>query len=215
MNYTVNTNLADSFVSREMREKNLGQKGCVIWFTGLSGSGKTTLANSLDLLLNKNGFKSTLLDGDILRDGINKDLGFSKEDRNENIRRIGHIAKIMSDAGLIVICSFISPYEESRQFLKTLIGEDKFFQVYLNSSLSACETRDPKGIYKKARGGTLRGFTGIDSEYEIPFESNLTHDISNFSATESIKIILQEVLFFIRQLEANTMAFNPALKNNV
>ena len=192
------------FVSKEMRDQNLEQKGCVIWFTGLSASGKSTLANSLGLSLNKNGFKSVVLDGDIVRSGINEDLGFSKKDRNENIRRIGHIAKIMSDAGLIVICSFISPYEESRQFLKALIGEDKFFQVFLNCSLSACETRDPKGMYKKARSGILREFTGIDSEYEIPLKSNLIHDISNFSETESIDIIFEEVLAFIGQLETNT-----------
>ena len=153
-------------VTKKDRAKNLNQNAFVIWITGLSASGKTSLANALDLELNKQKLKTYLLDGDNLRSGINKDLGFSKEDREENIRRVSHLSQILCDAGLIVITSFISPFKKDREYARSLVKEDEFIEVFLDTPLNICEKRDPKGLYKKARSGELKDFTGIDSPYE-------------------------------------------------
>jgi adenylylsulfate kinase len=154
-------------ISRNQREQNTGHPGKVIWFTGLSGSGKSTIANALDEVLHGRGLKTYILDGDNIRMGLNKDLGFSPEDRKENIRRIAEVAKLFADSGTIVLTAFISPYREDRQMARDIIGED-FVEVYMNTPLEVCEDRDPKGLYKKARAGEIKGFTGIDAPYEEP-----------------------------------------------
>ena len=154
-------------IKKENREKNKNQKSCTIWLTGLSGSGKSTISNLVDQKLYELGYHSYILDGDNTRMGLNKDLGFSEEDRIENIRRVSEVCKLMNDSGLIVICSFISPFEKNREQAKEIIGHN-FFEVFVDASLETCETRDSKGLYKKARAGEIKDFTGISSPFEIP-----------------------------------------------
>jgi adenylylsulfate kinase len=154
-------------ISKVDREKIKNQKSCTIWMSGLSGSGKSTIANQLETILNEQGYHTYTLDGDNTRLGLNKGLGFSEEDRIENIRRVAEVAKILNDAGLIVICSFISPFEKNRTQAKEIIGEN-FIEVFVDADLSTCETRDPKGFYKKARTGEIKDFTGISSPFETP-----------------------------------------------
>jgi bifunctional enzyme CysN/CysC len=144
------------------------QKPCVIWFTGLSGSGKSTIANELEKSLFASGHRTYILDGDNLRHGLNKDLGFTKLDRIENIRRVAEVARLMMDAGLMVITTFISPFRSDRQAARALFEPGEFLEVFVNTPLTLCESRDPKGLYKKARAGEIRDFTGIDSPYEAP-----------------------------------------------
>ena len=146
--------------------KNL--KPCVIWFTGYSGAGKSSLAAEVEKQLNAQGFKTSLLDGDIVRTGLCKDLTFSKQDREENIRRVGHMAHQLVDAGMIVLCAFISPFRESRDNVRKLFNDGQFIEVFVDTSLDICEQRDVKGLYKKARAGEINDFTGIDSPYEKP-----------------------------------------------
>lgn len=155
-------------ITRDDRERMNSQKGQVIWFTGLSGSGKSTLANALEVALHAQGKRTYILDGDNVRQGLNKDLGFTAADRVENIRRIAEVAKLMMDAGLIVLTAFISPFKEDREMAKSLIGKENYFEVHVNTSLAVCEERDTKGLYKKARCGQLPNMTGIDSPYEAP-----------------------------------------------
>jgi len=157
----------DASVTRENREKLLKQKSKLLWFTGLSGSGKSTIANDLDIRLNESGKATYLLDGDNIRLGINTDLGFSIEDRNENIRRIGEIGKLFVDAGIITIASFISPLKVNREMVRAALGSD-FIEVFVDCPLEECEKRDPKDLYKKARLGVIKEFTGITSPYEKP-----------------------------------------------
>ncbi len=165
----------NAVVTSEDRKKTLCQEPITIWFTGLSCSGKSTIANELDKLLNKNGYHTMILDGDTIRLGLNKDLKFSNDDRIENIRRIAEVAKLMNDAGLINIVSFISPLEINRIMAKQIIG-DKFFLVYVNTSLEECEKRDKKGLYKKARNGEIKDFTGINSPFDIPKNADVVVD---------------------------------------
>ena len=157
-------------------------KSCIIWLTGLSGAGKSSIADLLEEKLNKQGKHTFLLDGDNLRHTLNQDLGFSDYDRNENIRRIGHVGKLMVDAGLIVIASFISPFEKQRKLTRELFEKDEYIEVFLNTPLEVCEQRDPKGLYKKARSGLLKDFTGIDSAYEKPKNPEITLDGEKYSA---------------------------------
>ena len=164
---TENLTWHDTFVTRENRETLLKQKSKLLWFTGLSGSGKSTVANSLDIKLNQSGKATYLLDGDNIRLGINSDLGFSMEDRCENIRRIGEIGKLFVDAGIITIACFISPLKENREMVRKALGED-FIEVFVDCPLEECEKRDPKDLYKKARLGVIKEFTGITSPYEKP-----------------------------------------------
>lgn len=155
-------------VTRFEREKNLGQKGCVIWFTGLSGSGKSTIASALNRALTDAGHLAYQLDGDNIRHGLNSDLSFSPEDRAENIRRVGEVAALFADAGIITLTSFISPYRRDRAGIRSLVGEERFIEIFLDVSLQVCEDRDPKNLYKKARAGEITDFTGIQSPYEKP-----------------------------------------------
>ena len=179
-------------ITREYREKLLGQKAAVIWMTGLSGSGKSTLANALEQKLVEKGRHTMLLDGDNVRFGLNKDLGFSKEDRVENIRRIAETAKLMNDAGLIVLTSFISPYREDRLAARKIIGVT-FIEVYVSTPLEECERRDVKGLYQAARKGRIAEFTGVTSEYEPPQHPEVTVDTSKAQIADSVNILLTEL----------------------
>jgi adenylylsulfate kinase len=171
----------DFKISQSHRELLKNQKSCVIWMSGLSGSGKSTIANALEVKLHEDGYHTYIMDGDNTRLGLNKNLGFSNEDRVENLRRVAEVCKLMNDAGLIVICSFISPFENNRQLAKEIIGES-FVEVFVDTDLTVCEERDPKGLYKKARAGEIKDFTGISSPFEIPknaihLENNIEEDI--------------------------------------
>ena len=158
----------DHPVTREERERQHGHQGVVLWFTGLSGSGKSTVAGALEQALHRAGVSTYLLDGDNVRHGLCRDLGFSDDHRKENIRRVGEVAKLMVDAGLVVLTAFISPHRAERQMVRDLLGPGQFVEVFVDTPLAVCEARDPKGLYKKARAGELRNFTGIDSVYEAP-----------------------------------------------
>ncbi|KAG0582746.1 hypothetical protein KC19_3G082500 [Ceratodon purpureus] len=160
-------------VKREERQRMLNQKGCVIWITGLSGSGKSTLACTLDHALLQRGKLSYVLDGDNVRHGLNNNLGFSAEDRAENIRRVGEVAKLFADTGVICIASFISPYKKDRDACRKLMAPGDFIEVFMDVALEVCEQRDPKGLYKLARAGKIKGFTGVDDPYEDPQEPEI------------------------------------------
>lgn len=155
-------------INKPHRSIQKSQKSSLLWFTGLSGSGKSTVAGALDELLFQRGYHSYLLDGDNVRYGLNKDLGLSDDDRKENIRRIGEMSRLFVDAGLITLCAFISPFTEERRQVRELLDDGEFIEVYINTPLSICEARDPKGLYKKARKGEIANFTGIDGVYEPP-----------------------------------------------
>ena len=176
-------------VDREAHASLKGQKPAVLWLTGLSGSGKSTIANALQALLHSHGRHSYLLDGDNVRHGLNKDLGFTDVDRVENIRRVGEVSKLMADAGLITIVSFISPFRAERRLARELMEDGEFIEIYVNTSLALAETRDPKGLYKKARAGEIANFTGIDSPYEPPEDPEITIDTEQVSAEDAAQII--------------------------
>lgn len=181
-------------ITREMRAGKMGQKPVTLWFTGLSGSGKSALANEVEKRLNLSGKYTMLLDGDNIRMGLNKNLGFEPEDRIENIRRIAEVAKLMNDAGLIVLTSFISPFKSDRENARSIIGEESFIEIYVSTPLEECERRDVKGLYRKAREGKIPNFTGISSPYEAPEHAELVIDTSRQSLEESAEMILR-VLF--------------------
>lgn len=155
-------------IARADREKQHGHQGVVLWFTGLSGSGKSTVAGALEQALHAHGVSTYLLDGDNVRHGLCRDLGFTENDRRENIRRVGEVAKLMVDAGLVVLTAFISPHRAERQMVRDMLAAGQFIEVFVDTPLEICEARDPKGLYKKARSGELKNFTGIDSVYESP-----------------------------------------------
>jgi bifunctional enzyme CysN/CysC len=171
-------------INKKTRSELNSQKPCVVWFTGLSGSGKSTIANILEQKLHTIGKRTYLLDGDNVRHGLNKDLGFTDTDRVENIRRVAEVSKLMVDAGLITLVSFISPFKSERQMAKDLLSSDEFFEIFVSTSLEECEKRDPKGLYKKARAGELKNFTGIDSSYEEPENPDLVLDTNSTNAEE-------------------------------
>jgi adenylyl-sulfate kinase len=177
-------------VSKEARAERNGQKPCVIWFTGLSGSGKSTLSDALERRLFAMGHRSYLLDGDNVRHGLNKDLGFTDVDRVENIRRIGEVAKLFVDAGLVVITAFISPFRSDREMAKNILAPGEFVEVFLDVPLEVCEKRDPKGLYKKARAGQIRHFTGIDSVYEPPLDPALRINTSQANVDDCVDRII-------------------------
>ena len=184
-----------SEIDQAAREELLKQKGCVIWFTGLSGSGKSTVANQVAAHLHQSGRITYVLDGDNIRHGLNKNLGFSPEDRQENIRRIGEVAKLFADAGLITTTAFISPYRQDRDAVRDIMPPDRFIEVFVDCPLEVCESRDPKGLYKKARAGELKGFTGIDAPYEAPQSPELvvnTNELDIAGCTEQVIAYLME-----------------------
>ncbi|MGD8108472.1 adenylyl-sulfate kinase [Pantoea sp. FN0302] len=163
-------------VTRADRQQQHGHQGVVLWFTGLSGSGKSTVAGALEQALHQLGVSTYLLDGDNVRHGLCRDLGFSDADRKENIRRVGEVARLMVDAGLVVLTAFISPHRAERQMVREMLGAGEFIEVFVDTPLAICEARDPKGLYKKARAGELRNFTGIDSVYEAPEQPEIHLD---------------------------------------
>ncbi|MBN1863374.1 MAG: adenylyl-sulfate kinase [Victivallales bacterium] len=178
------------FLSKSEREQLTGHKGCVVWLTGLSGSGKSTIAKELELSLVKSGNMAYILDGDNIRHGLNSDLGFSDDGRDENIRRIGEVAALFADAGVIAITAFISPFAKGREQARRAAGNSRFFEVFLDVPLHVCEARDPKGLYGKARKGEISNFTGIDSVYEKPHAPELVLDTSALSVEDSVKMVI-------------------------
>ena len=183
----------EGHVTREERGQLLKQKGATIWFTGLSGSGKSTIAFTLEHALVQRGHLAYVLDGDNIRHGLNKNLGFSAQDREENIRRIGEVAKLFADCGVITMTSFISPYRKDRDLVRQLheTGKLPFVEVHVNTPIATCETRDPKGLYKKARAGELKNFTGIDDPYEAPLQPELTIDATHTSPQDAAVLLLK------------------------
>ncbi len=186
-----NTVKHDFKISRAIREEQQGHKSSLLWFTGLSGSGKSTLANLVEVELHKQGKSTYVLDGDNIRQGINKDLTFTPEDRSENIRRIGEISNLMLDAGIITLAAFVSPYRQDRDAVKRIVGEDNFIEIYINTSLEECERRDVKGLYKKARAGEITNFTGLSAPYEAPLNPSLEIITDGHSIEESVIAILE------------------------
>ena len=174
----------EGVISRQDRERLLGQRGCVTWFTGLSGSGKSTVARAAEELLTQAGRLVYVLDGDNVRHGLCSDLGFSDADRTENIRRIGHVAALLADAGAIVLTAFISPFRQDRAQVRKVVGENEFLEVFVDAPIDVCESRDPKGLYKKARAGQIPEFTGITSPYEQPEQPALRLPTGQLSLAE-------------------------------
>lgn len=177
-------------VTRAQRAAQKKQKPCLLWFTGLSGSGKSTIANALDVALVERGYHTFLLDGDNVRHGLNRDLGFSDADRVENIRRIGEVSRLFAEAGLIVLSAFISPFREDREMVRRLFPATEFIEIFMDTPLAVCEARDPKGMYAKARAGQIKNFTGIDSAYEPPAGADLILDTS----LESVDVCVERLL---------------------
>ena len=184
----------DRMLQRNDREKLLGQKGIMLWFTGLSGSGKSTLAIALERELYNSGILCRILDGDNIRTGINNNLGFTEADRVENIRRIAEVAKLFVDCGVVTIAAFISPTEQIRQMAADIIGKDDFFEIYVNTPLEVCEERDVKGLYKKARQGEIKNFTGISAPFEAPLNPAITIDASACSLEESVNLLKKIII---------------------
>ncbi|MES9903097.1 MAG: adenylyl-sulfate kinase [Sedimenticola sp.] len=211
MSNGINITWHEQSVSREIREKKNGHKGCVIWFTGLSGSGKSTVANTLDHMLHQAGHQSVVLDGDNVRHGLNAGpgmlinahgeefsqrfgLGFTAIDREENIRRIGAVAEIFKQTGVITLTAFISPYRVDRDMVRNTMNDGEFIEVFVDAPLDVCEQRDPKGLYKKARAGEIKGFTGIDDPYEEPLAPELVLE----AAEKTPDILAGEIITFLR-----------------
>ncbi|GIO23699.1 adenylyl-sulfate kinase [Oceanobacillus sp. J11TS1] len=185
----------DTAVQKKDRQQRNGHGSCILWFTGLSGAGKSTLANALEHRLFEQGLNSYVLDGDNVRHGLNQGLGFSEEDRKENIRRIGEVAKLFIDAGFIVCTAFISPFAEDRNRVRALVEENEFVEIYVRCALEACEDRDPKGLYKKARTGEISNFTGISSPYEEPERPELVVDSDQLS----IDACVDKIIAFLKE----------------
>jgi bifunctional enzyme CysN/CysC len=180
-------------VDKQARSRALGQKPCILWFTGLSGAGKSTIGNLVEKKLHLAGCHTYLLDGDNVRHGLNRDLGFTDADRVENIRRVAETAKLFADAGLIVLVSFISPFRSEREMARDLVERNEFFEVYVDAPLEVAEARDPKGLYKKARAGEIAHFTGIDSPYEPPLAPDIYLDTTTASAEEMAERIVSRL----------------------
>lgn len=180
-------------VSKSEREKINGHRSCVLWFTGLPSSGKSTIANELEYILNRQGVRTYVLDGDNVRHGLNKNLGFSKEDRKENIRRIGEIAKLFCDAGIVVIIALISPFAEDREAARCLIQDGQFIEIYTKCSLDICKERDPKGLYKRAMAGEIKDFTGISHPYEEPVNPEIIIETDKLSVEDAVERIAEHL----------------------
>ncbi|MFM1744772.1 MAG: adenylylsulfate kinase [Bacteroidota bacterium] len=187
-----------TLISSTDRERLLGQQPAVLWFTGLSGSGKSTLADHMEQELYNRGFKTYLLDGDNIRHGLNSNLDFSEEGRQENIRRIGEVSKLFLDAGIIVLTAFISPYRSDRERVRGLLPENRFVEIFVDCPIEVCETRDVKGLYAKARAGKISDFTGIHSPYEPPLEPELVVETHRLTIETCVQKILDKVLPLIR-----------------
>ncbi len=190
--------LFDRMLTREDKEKLLKQKGCVFWFTGLSGSGKSTLALKLEQELYSRGFLTKLLDGDNIRTGLNNNLGFSEEDRMENIRRIAEVSKLFAETGIITLNCFVSPTVEMRSMAKDIIGDNFFHEIYINAPLEVCEQRDVKGLYEKARRGEIKDFTGIHQPFEPSVSPFLEIHTDKHTIDESVSLILEKILAIIQ-----------------
>ena len=188
---SLNTVKHDYKTTKLQREETHGHKAYLLWFTGLSGSGKSTLANLVEIELHKKGISTYILDGDNIRQGINKDLSFAPEDRTENIRRIAEISNLMLDAGVITFAAFVSPYSKDREAVKQIVGPDNFIEIYVNTSLAECERRDVKGLYKKARAGEIKNMTGISAPYQAPINPDLEIITDGQPIEESVKTILE------------------------
>ena len=183
------------------REQQHGHKAYLLWFTGLSGSGKSTLANLVEIAFHQRGLTTYILDGDNIRQGINKDLSFTPEDRTENIRRIAEISNLMLDAGVLTLAAFVSPYIKDRETVKKIVGTDNFIEIYINTSLAECEKRDVKGLYKKARAGEIKNMTGISAPYEAPVNPDLEVITDGQPIEKSVKTILE---FINKKLKPST-----------
>ena len=189
MNKTKNIINHDFDITQNDRAKKLNQRSLLIWFTGLSGSGKSTLSNAVEKFLFEKGFSTYALDGDNTRKGLNSNLGFSDEDRKENIRRIGEVSKLLLDAGLIVCASFISPFEKDRERIRKIVGHKNMVEIYVSTPIEECERRDVKGLYEKARMGIIPKFTGISSPYEIPENPDIDIDTTNYTISDAVNEI--------------------------
>ncbi|GGJ55971.1 adenylyl-sulfate kinase [Virgibacillus salexigens] len=194
MSKSTNISWHDSIITKTERQTKNKHKSAILWFTGLSGSGKSTITVELERKLYQLGIYTYRLDGDNIRHGLNKNLGFSPEDRTENIRRIGEVAKLFVNAGVLTLTAFISPYREDRNQVRALVAEREFIEVYVRCSLEACEHRDPKGLYQKARSGEITGFTGIDAPYEEPINPELTIDTEEQSLDEAVQQVINYLL---------------------
>ncbi|WP_200411031.1 adenylyl-sulfate kinase [Virgibacillus salexigens] len=194
MSKSTNISWHDSIITKTERQTKNKHKSAILWFTGLSGAGKSTITVELERKLYQLGIYTYRLDGDNIRHGLNKNLGFSPEDRTENIRRIGEVAKLFVDAGVLTLTAFISPYREDRNQVRALVAEREFIEVYVRCSLEACEHRDPKGLYQKARSGEITGFTGIDAPYEEPINPELTIDTEEQSLDEAVQQVINYLL---------------------
>ena len=189
-----NVNKQDYTINRKQRESHKEHRSCLVWFTGLSGAGKSTIANLLEKELFKQNIHTYSLDGDNLRRGLNKDLTFSKEDRFENLRRTAETAKLLVDAGIVVIAAFITPYEKIRAEIKEIVGEQDYIEVFVNTPLEICEERDVKGLYKKARSGEIKNFTGISAPYEIP--KNFAIEVK--TANEKPEVAVEKIMNIVK-----------------
>ncbi|MCY7760667.1 adenylyl-sulfate kinase [Bacillus spizizenii] len=193
MTHNPNITWHPAAITKSDRQSLNGHKSCALWFTGLSGSGKSVLANAVDEKLYRMGIQSYVLDGDNIRHGLNKDLGFRTEDRIENIRRIGEVAKLFVDSGQMILTAFISPFREDRDMVRALFPEGEFFEIYVKCPLHVCEQRDPKGLYKKARNGEIKHFTGIDSPYEAPLSPDFIIESDQISISDGADLIITEL----------------------
>ena len=199
---SINIFKQDYKINRTNREEINGHKSYLIWFTGLSGSGKSTLANLIEVELFNRGFSTFVLDGDNIRNGINKDLTFTPIDRKENIRRIAEVGNLMVEAGILTIAAFVSPYIEDRNSIKKIVGAENYIEIYVNASVEECERRDVKGLYKKARLGEIKNMTGISAPYEPPINPDLEIKTDNLSIEKSVGIILK---FLKNKLKNNSV----------
>jgi len=180
-----------SSIDREQRETKRGHRGVALWFTGLSGSGKSTVAHAVERALFERSYVTYVLDGDNIRHGLNGDLGFSPEDRKENVRRVGEVAKLFTEAGVITLCAFVSPYQADRDWVRSRFVKGDFLEVYVKASLEECERRDPKGLYNRARAGEVTNLTGMSAPYEVPSSPELVLDTEAESLSESVDRVLQ------------------------